>query len=354
MVFSRKTAWTATKYLLGLGLLAWVIWSNWDPGDGKTGLKQALQQPIYVVPLVIAAVLLAVANVMTFVRWYVLVRAQNLEFTVREAIRLGLAGFSLSILLPGAVGGDVIKAACLAREQTRRTVAVATVICDRILGLCSLFWLVAMLGTWFYVTREALVPAVQYVIFGGWGIAGGSLMFWFVVGCIPSRPASSFGDWMSKRIPKVGGILAELWSAVLMYRQKGKSILLAMAMGIVGHCGTVVAFYLSALAFTAAEQIPSFSDHFMLVPVCLTIQAGFPTPNGVGGSEYSYALFYAALAGENAQGAGVLASLAMRMLTIVLASLGYLVYLRMGSHSSDVKAVTPNKPEFLASATEHA
>src|SRR4029077_20694250 len=83
---------------------------------------------------------------LTFVRWYFLVRAQGLPFSLTSALRLGMIGFYLNTFLPGAVGGDLIKAAFIAREQSRRTVAVATVIIDRVIGLCGLFWLVVLLG----------------------------------------------------------------------------------------------------------------------------------------------------------------------------------------------------------------
>src|SRR5436305_1095737 len=100
--------------------------------------------------MVISALAYLVGVLLTFYRWYVLVRAQNLQFTVMESLRLGLIGFYLSTFLPGSVGGDIIKAAFIARDQRRRTVAVATVIADRIIGLAALFWLVALIGgvTW--------------------------------------------------------------------------------------------------------------------------------------------------------------------------------------------------------------
>ena len=53
-------------------------------------------------------------------------------------MRLGMIGIFWNTFLPGAVGGDIIKATFLAREQSRRTVAVATVIMDRALALWAL------------------------------------------------------------------------------------------------------------------------------------------------------------------------------------------------------------------------
>src|SRR5262249_62009496 len=97
-------------------------------------------------PLLAATVCCAGAMFLTFARWFVLVRALELPFRLRDAVRLGLAGFFFNIFLAGEIGGDVVKAAFLAREQSRRTAAVATVLVDRVGGLAGLFWPAALVG----------------------------------------------------------------------------------------------------------------------------------------------------------------------------------------------------------------
>ena len=49
-------------------------------------------------------------------------------------------------MIPGAVGGDLIKAAYLVRMRIRRTQAIASMVIDRILGLLALFMLAAIAG----------------------------------------------------------------------------------------------------------------------------------------------------------------------------------------------------------------
>ena len=49
-------------------------------------------------------------------------------------------------MIPGAVGGDLIKAAYLVRMHIKKTQAIASMVIDRILGLLGLFILAAVAG----------------------------------------------------------------------------------------------------------------------------------------------------------------------------------------------------------------
>lgn len=66
---------TLLKYGLGIGLLGWVVWRYWDSTPERPGLAEALQQPIQVGPLLLAAAAYLVGVIITLYRWYVLVRA---------------------------------------------------------------------------------------------------------------------------------------------------------------------------------------------------------------------------------------------------------------------------------------
>lgn len=321
------------KYGLGLGLLGVVIWLYWEPAKGP-GIKDALQRPIHWQFLVTGAILGGVGLFITFIRWYVLVRAQDLPFTVPSAIRLGLIGFYLSTFLPGSVGGDLIKAAFIAREQSRRTAAVATVIVDRVVGLVGLFWLVAILGIGFQMSglmaewnvSETAQVALRTILYGACGILFGSLIFWGILGRFSKDSVESLAERLG-RIPKVGGALGELWRAGFLYRRRGSSVASAILLAMVAHLCFVFNFFCCAATLTPVAEIPSLAMHYLLVPVGMTIQAGFPTPNGVGGGELVYSGLYD-LVGF-AGGLGVLASLVQRMIYWTIGLCGYLVYLRM-------------------------
>jgi glycosyltransferase 2 family protein len=334
---NRSRLWAAFKYVLGISIIVWLFWANWhkiDPHGNDVGIATALERPINFGALVLAAIICALSVLLTFVRWFVLVRAQGLPFTVTNALRLGMIGYYLSQFLPGSVSGDLFKAAFLAREQSRRTVAVATVLIDRALGLCALFWLVTLTGAFFWGTglvatltaNDTGYAVLESIFRGATILCGGTLAFWLILGFLPQRRADIFAGRLRK-IPKLGGPLAEFWGAVWMYRCRSRAILLALGMAIIGHIGFVFTFYFCALALSSPDQIPPLQTHFLLVPVAMTIQAGMPTPGGMGGGEWAYGELYNLLGFSMAS--GLLGSIVQRVVIWIISFTGYLVYLRM-------------------------
>src|SRR5262249_41187671 len=191
-----------SKYAFGLGLLAFVVWSHWRPADPESGpgLADALQRPIHLQPLLIAACLGAVCNLVMFIRWYLLVRAHNLPVRLGTAIRLGSIGLFFNTLLPGAIGGDFVKAVALARSQERRTVAVATILFDRAVGLTGLFFLATVAaGVSWLLDPSVFVehPALRRVVVVNVAIFGGIVGFWELLRFLPQWRADRFAGRLS-------------------------------------------------------------------------------------------------------------------------------------------------------------
>jgi hypothetical protein len=230
------------------------------------------------------------------------------------------------------VGGDVIKAAVLAREQDRRTVAVATVIMDRAIALWALIWFVALLGAGFWMSGmlvgNGAEPCRQIVTIA-WTIVGLSVLGWIALGMLPDWRARRFAGRL-ERLPKVGVAVAELWRAVWMYRCCPRAVGGVLLLSWVGHVGFVFFFYYAALTLwqpDSGELIPSLAQHFLIVPIGLVIQAAPFFPGGAGIGELGFGLLYRWLGCSEAS--GVLGSLVYRILNWTLGLLGGLMYLRM-------------------------
>jgi uncharacterized membrane protein YbhN (UPF0104 family) len=347
---NKQLVITLLKYGLGFGLLGWVVWWYWEPTDAGPGLRDALEKPIHFGPFALAFLIYLLSILITFYRWYVLVRAQDLPFTVAGAMRLGMIAFYVSTFLPGSVGGDIIKAAFIVRGQSRRTVAIATIAVDRFMGLCGLFWVVATVGTVAWASGylhevvnndKASVAFLETVVLTAVGAVVGTFVMWMVAGLISDSAVEKFARGL-ERIWKVGVSLAELWRALHMYRRRGRAVATTLAMSIVGHVGFVMAFYFSALTLSDVDSIPALATHFLIVPVGMTITAGVPTPGGVGGAELAFGMLYKIAGSTSAN--GVLGSLVQRVVTWSLGLLGYFVSLRTKLGLTP----TPAEPRNLA------
>lgn len=341
---SKSTLWTAAKYGLAIGVLIYVVYVNWAPSDGR-GLGDVWQhhviqgEPIHWVFLLLAFTLHAIGLMTTLVRWFLLVRAQDLPFTLVAAIRFGTLGFLFNAFLPGSVGGDVVKAAALARGQSRQTVAVATVVMDRLLSLWGLILLVASVGSvcWFLETldRPALAPA-RVVIGATVVIVGLSAVMWIGMGMFSPERTARMSDTLD-RVPKIGGSLAQLWQSVWLYRYRPASIVWAIVLSTISNVCDVLAFFCYVLTFwdgVESNPLPTLAEHFLLVPVGLVISAVPLFPGGAGIGEAGFGGLYSLF--DSAAANGVLGSLLFRVSGWLIGILGYLACLVL-----EVKSVQP-------------
>jgi len=329
---SKALAKTLLKYSIGFGLLAWVIYSNWQTTESGPGLRDALARPIRILPFALAGLFTGLSALVTFSRWYLLVRAQELPFTLLGAMRLGAVGYFFNTFLPGAIGGDLVKAVALARSQSRRTVAVATVLIDRAIGLWGLLWLVALLGGWFWLTENPVLlqnAGLLAVIRSAWGIVAATVVTWALLGFLPEWRAQRFAGRLT-RLPKIGHNVAEFWRAIWMYRTRPRAVALALMLSLVSQSGNVLAIHFAGQTFAIASDadvLPSLPEHALIVPQGMAIEAFFPAPGGVGGGEFGYGKLYRLIGRPEAL--GVLASLGRRMCQWMVGLIGYVIYLRL-------------------------
>jgi uncharacterized protein (TIRG00374 family) len=323
------------KYGIGFGLLALVIRRYWedDPQTGAPGLGHLLGGPIDYGALAFAAALVAVALSLQLFRWFILIRSLDLPFSLRNTFRLGMVGVFYNTFLPGSVGGDLLKAYFIAKEHPERmTRAVATVIADRALGLFGLILFVAVLGSTAWLGGDPRITAndgLQWLIKVMAGIAGGTVLGFFLLGYLPERRVDRFARRL-KWFPKVGKSLAELWYTLVVYRQRMRAVALCVGLSALSHFALVFAFHSASRVFPpanpAAEQA-TLAEHMVVAPIGFIVQALPVSPGGVGVGEAAFAGLYK-LSGHP-QSRGVISRLSLRVVEWIIGLVGYLVYLRM-------------------------
>jgi glycosyltransferase 2 family protein len=253
-------------FALGFGLLGVVIYRNLDE------IKKVFRNPVDYRFFGLGLAIYMTALVTTFARWHQLVRAQGLIFSFRDAVRLGFIGNVFNLVIPGAVGGDVIKAAFLCRMQPdKKPQAVASMVLDRILGLLGLFLLAGVAGA---ITWPSASPEVRLLI----GLVWGALVAGFTGLAVIFSPAlyRPLNRLVAGR-GKLESIVRELEAIGLAYRER-----IALVIGMLGvatcvHALYVLAFYsASAALFTT---LPTLAQHYLMVPLALFTTA-VPLPFG--------------------------------------------------------------------------
>lgn len=251
---------------VALVLLGLAVRTNWPQ------IRAIGERPIDGRLFVASFLLYLVALMLTFVRWFVLVRALGLPFRLRDAVRLGFIGNVFNLVIPGAVGGDVIKAAFLCREQARRTQAVASMVIDRVVGLIGLFLLGGVSGL---VAWSTAGPEVRRLIVIVWAAAGVGLLGLAVL-FTPAlyRPL----EHVLARRGRLAVVVHELVALAQAYRQRLGTVAAMLLLATTIHALYVLVFYgVSRAVFP--KGLPSPSQHLVIVPLVLFTTA-VPLPFG--------------------------------------------------------------------------
>ncbi len=252
--------------VLAFGLLGWTVWSN----RAKIAEVRARNPDFRLIAAALSVYVTAL--VVTFARWHRLVMALELPFRFRDAIRLGFIGNVFNLVIPGAVGGDVIKAAFLCREQERKTQAVASMVIDRILGLLGLFVLAGVVGA--FAWSEASPDVRKLIAFAWFMIAGG------VVGLAVLFTPALYGPLLRLLAGrgKLEIIARELVTMASAYGKRLDVIALALGLAVVGHSLFVISFYLTNRALFGPEA-PTILQHYLVLPLVF-FSTAIPMPFG--------------------------------------------------------------------------
>jgi glycosyltransferase 2 family protein len=251
---------------LAFGLLAWVIWHN--VGEIRKVFSHTLDLRL----LALAFAIYLVGLFGTFVRWSFLVRAIEPKFRFSSSLILGSIGMVFNLVIPGAVGGDLIKAAYLVRMRIRRTQAIASMVIDRILGLLALFVLAAIAGgfAWGMATDD-----VKKLIVLDWAAVLAGVL---VLAVIFSQVLTRFFPQLRRGRSRMSLIVAELREMSTTYRNRLDVIFGCGVLSVFIHGLNVLAFYLVG-RMIYPDTVPTLANHYLMVPLTLVSMA-VPIPFG--------------------------------------------------------------------------
>ena len=321
-----KKTWGWLRWPVALSILAYIFYLYRDH------YADFIRREIDFTFLGIGVVLATTATVLAFFRWYLLARGQKLVLRFREAVRLGFVSNLFNYVAPGTAGGDIVRAVGIARRQkSRRTVAAATVLLDRLFGMLTLLMIgsaVALLNQDLWQHREVMLAVLVF-----WGGALTGLICLFV-----SLQARVLRWSLFQRLTHVrfiGPVVTELVNSLALYQTHRSVLTGALLISLASQLFMLSAFYCCAMALLPGPAAPDYLAHLMLIPAAEIIGTFAPVPGGVGALEGAVIYIYhlvsttadVPVAASVAQATGLASALTYRIVRITVAAVGAMYYM---------------------------
>jgi uncharacterized membrane protein YbhN (UPF0104 family) len=335
----KRTLLALAKVGVSVAIVVYLV------SQARQSLGELHGQPPHWWLLSASSLLFLLMVAVTIVRWYLLVRALELPFRLRDAFRLGFLGYLFNFVSLGSVGGDLFRAIFIAREQPgRRAEAVATVFVDRLIGLYALFVVAAMavlLSDLGQRADERVKWLCQFTL----------LLTAVSTACVLLVLIPGFTNgWLSRRLtrlPRIGHTAGRLLHAVRLYRRKYPTLLLTGLLSLAVHGMSSVGIFLAARGLRG--EAPGLAEHFLIVPLAMLAGALPVSLNGVGVFEGVIALLYSQMPGDDdaLEASGSMVGLTYRAITIGIAIIGFCYYLANRAVVSQVLKRAAREPEAV-------
>lgn len=321
------------KVGISAAIIGYLVYDATHSKENGNVFANLLEQPKQWSSLAAAWLFCAVGVMFTFVRWWYLVRALDVPFSFRNAIRISFWGYLFNLAPLGIVGGDLVKTVMLGHEQPKcRAKALASVLVDRILGLYILFVVAsaAILITGFWRLDVPDIFQTKWISFGIYEIclltfgltAAGTVGLLILLG-----PDASDGAITRAigRTPRIGRSLESVILAVRMYRNKPGVLFFSCVLSVGVHCSFAVGCYLIACGLPGNHL--SLADHFVVMPLSAATQV-IPLPLGPFEAVLDCLYSHVPVAGTPIlKGQGLVVALVYRLITLLIAGMGIFYYL---------------------------
>jgi uncharacterized protein (TIRG00374 family) len=318
----KKLLVTLLKITISAAIIGYLIWNSTRSEKNVNVFANLRDEPKDWTMFSLAWASCAGAVLLTFVRWWYLVRALDIPCRFRDAIRISFWGYLFNLAPLGIVAGDAVKAVMLDHEHHGyRARALASVLVDRILGLWVLFLVAttAILLTDFWRIPDPLIWWTCKLTFLLTIVA--TIGLGVLLGPDPTdgRLAKTL-----ERVPYVGHPLTSLIDAVRMYRRKPLVLMLSSLATVGVHSLFAIGCWLIACGLPGNHL--SLPDHFVVMPLGSAMGV---VPLAMGPMEAVVDVLYAhvpVVGPSIAAGQGLVVVLAYRLLTLLIAALGLYYY----------------------------
>ncbi|MBU0481257.1 MAG: flippase-like domain-containing protein [Proteobacteria bacterium] len=317
------------KLVIMLLLVGWVVkqvhWQDYQFVDqeGIVSLRPGLISCLsgfQLLPFLAALGLQFLTVYLTAWRWRLLMFVQGIVLDARSVVRLSFLGEFFNNFLPGAMGGDVVKAYYVMQHSGRKGAALVSIFANRFAGLLAMVILSLLVLAVCLFRDQAEVTALRQPAFSivFISVAIGAVMF---VALNERFNNSAMLRWLITRLPFSRQL--EVLRAAMHLHRKMDGLLAPV---VIYSLLIVLAFVLSVMFIGLSLGINlHWYQYFLYMPLIMMITAVPITPGGVGVMEELFLYFFSS-AGDPQK---ILAMALLYRLTLIVTGLpGGVVFLR--------------------------
>jgi uncharacterized protein (TIRG00374 family) len=270
------------KFVLSAGLIYWLI------ASGKITFQPfiMLLEKSWLIPLTLFSTFVVI--VINNYRWVLLLHGQKIKTGLWRSFQLTLIGLFFNLVMPGSVGGDVLKAYYISKDHpSLKTKTVTSILIDRILGLYAICLLAffSIFFEWNMIQNSPHLKSLSFFIFAL--VLG--FTFFFALGF--SRRVRKH-KIIVKTLTKIPGgkIIEKVYDAVHAFREGKKEFLIGILLSIISQSQM---YYFLYFTIREIHFDTTLSACFFVLPVGFMATALPISPAGIGvGQVVFYKLFY--------------------------------------------------------------
>lgn len=312
------------KATFAIGLLYWL----YQKGVLDLNVIRLLFKP----KLIITSILmLTISFFIATWRWKLLLRVQNLNLTLWECFKLNLIGLFFNYVMPGGVGGDVVKGFYIVKDHPKnRMGAGMSVLLDRVMGLYAMLFLslVSLLFNIEEISKSSQLFLITKGLIVGFIVFTSGLILAF---------SPKFRNWgWQSLINKfsLGQKLISAYESVYSYSHNLKIIAGTIFLSLVAQIFAILLFWW--MGQNIGFQDIDISTYFSVVPIGFMVTAVPISPAGVGVGQMAFFFLFNLFLGKESQ-VGPAVITAFQVLNFLLGLFGVWFFIQKKNPLTEVE-----------------
>lgn len=271
----KKILVNLLKISFAVGLIFWLV------KEGKIDLSQIklfFNSPKLILANISYWIIIAVF--VGALRWSSLLKGVGIGIKYINVCIYTLIGFFFNTAMPGAVGGDIIKAIYVVRShgKNRKTPTLLSILLDRVVGMAGLFT-IAFIGVTYNWHLLYDNPILRSLAVATVAIFSAVLVFFLLV-FFPIGKKDLLGQVFSLNFPGFS-ILNKIYLSFIEYRKNPKSLILAWLLSVLIQGAAILYMWFIADLLGVSSKI-EFGIFASITPLGILTTAIPLAPGGMG------------------------------------------------------------------------